>query len=265
MTLPVPDRPTTLRAVRDCTSRFAALLRSASDPTRNACGHWSISEVAAHTSHVYSLFPELMRGGESFVKDHLGLGDAWEVRLAEDTMRDLPTIAERIEGAVEEFCDVATDTEWEQPKLWHGGIKMPTYSLASFLIGESALHGRDVATAESRPWGIETSHATLVITGLLPALPHYVNPQAVEGLKATYDVRVRGGPRVYLMLRNGSLTIDQISPGSVDCHISADPVAYVLVGYGRIGQLGPILTGKFVAWGRRPWLATRFGKLFYTP
>jgi hypothetical protein len=36
------------------------------------------------------------------------------------------------------------------------------------------------------------------------------------------------------------------------------------VGYGRIGQLGPIVTGKLVTWGRKPWLAPRFAKLFYS-
>jgi hypothetical protein len=31
-------------------------------------------------------------------------------------------------------------------------------------------------------------------------------------------------------------------------------VALLLVSYGRISQWRPALTGKMVAWGRRPWL-----------
>jgi hypothetical protein len=264
MSLPVPDRPATLKAVRDCTARFTALLRSVSDPNQNAIGHWSISEAAAHTSHVYALFPELLRGGESPVRDHLALSDAWEVKLADDPLRDPSAIAERIVTAVEDFCNEATDAQWEQPKVWHGGIKMPTYALAGLLIGEAALHGRDIASAERRPWDIDAAQCVLMIDGLLPALPFYVKPEAVAGMKATYDLKLRGGPRLYFTIRDGTLTIDQASPGPIDCHISADPVAYVLVGYGRIGQLGPILSGKLVAWGRKPWLALRFATLFHS-
>ncbi|MGH2820715.1 MAG: DinB family protein [Actinomycetota bacterium] len=262
MSLPVPDRPETLGALRDCTTRFTALLRSVSDPSRNAIGHWSIAETAAHTSHVYELFPELLRGGESPVRDHLSLSDAWEVKLAGDPVRDPAAIAERIETALAEFASEATEAQWAQPKLWHGGVKMPTYALAGILLGEAMLHGRDIATAEGKPWDIAAKHAVFLIDGLLPALPHYVKPEAAAGLKATYDLRVRGGPRLYLTIRDGILTIDEESPGPIDCHISADPLAYVLVGYGRIGQIGPILIGKLVAWGKRPWLALRFARLF---
>ncbi|MGH2730296.1 MAG: DinB family protein [Actinomycetota bacterium] len=264
MSLPVPDRPETLGALRAGTERFTALLRSVADPSRNAIGHWSIAETAAHTSHIYALFPELIRGGESPVRDHLALSDAWEGKLAGDPVRDPTAIAERIESAVADFATEATDAQWEQPKVWHGGIKMPTYALAGILIGEAMLHGRDIATSEGKPWDIDASHGILMIDGLLPALPHYVKPQAVAGLKATYDLRLRGGPRLYFTIRDGVLTIDQTPPGPIDCHISADPLAYVLVGYGRIGQIGPILTGKLVAWGRRPWLALRFAKLFHS-
>ncbi len=47
--------------------------------------------------------------------------------------------------------------------------------------------------------------------------------------------------------------------------ISADPVAFLLVGYGRIGQWGQILRGKLVASGRKPWLGLGFGKLLTSP
>ena len=59
------------------------------------------------------------------------------------------------------------------------------------------------------------------------------------------------------------LTIDdgQLTVGSdgapVDCHVSADPVALLLIADGRPGQWIPIMTGELVAWGRKPWLGSR--------
>ena len=50
-----------------------------------------------------------------------------------------------------------------------------------------------------------------------------------------------------------------------DCRISADSAAFLLVAYGRIGQLGPILRGQLIAWGRRPWTALRLNSFIRNP
>jgi hypothetical protein len=55
------------------------------------------------------------------------------------------------------------------------------------------------------------------------------------------------------------------SPGpapNADCRISADPVAFLLTGADRESQWKAVLTGKMLAFGRKPWLALRFKKLF---
>jgi hypothetical protein len=75
---------------------------------------------------------------------------------------------------------------------------------------------------------------------------------------------VRGGRSAHLRVKDSKLTIDGAPQGSVDCHISADPVDYLLVGYGRKSQWGPMLTGKLVAWGRKPWLGLKFARLFHS-
>ena len=38
-----------------------------------------------------------------------------------------------------------------------------------------------------------------------------------------------------------------------------------LVAYGRVGQLGPILRGQLIAWGRRPWAALRLNSFIRNP
>jgi hypothetical protein len=52
------------------------------------------------------------------------------------------------------------------------------------------------------------------------------------------------------------------APGDkVDCWIAADPVAFLLVGYGRTGQWSQALRGRIVTGGRKPWLGLKFGDL----
>jgi hypothetical protein len=262
MTLPIPDRKVTLDAVRDVTSRWANLLRSVTDPSRTAIGHWSISEVATHTSHIFGLYPELVRGGTSYVTDHLNMSEEWERQLRNDPERDLDAIAKRIEQSTDDFLTAVEGEDWAAPKHWHGGLEVPVYTLASVLISESALHGLDVARAETRPWTVESLHASLTIDGFLPFLHHFVNPDAVRGLDAVFELKIRGGSHVYVTIHDSKLSIDEARPVSIDCKISADPVSYVLVGFGRISQLRPILMGKIIAYGKKPWLGLRFGKLF---
>lgn len=74
---------------------------------------------------------------------------------------------------------------------------------------------------------------------------------------ATYLIAVRGGPRWAVRFRDGTASIEQ-PQGRIDCRLSVDPVAFLLVAYGRVSQWGPITRGQLLAWGRRPWLGFKF-------
>ncbi len=50
-----------------------------------------------------------------------------------------------------------------------------------------------------------------------------------------------------------------------DTVISADPATFLLVVYKRMNPWLAILTGRLVAWGRRPWLALSFASRFHQP
>ena len=50
-----------------------------------------------------------------------------------------------------------------------------------------------------------------------------------------------------------------------DCTITADPVEFLLLGYGRIPQWSPVIRGKLRPGGRKPWLAMKFGTLLSSP
>ena len=50
-----------------------------------------------------------------------------------------------------------------------------------------------------------------------------------------------------------------------DCVITADPVVFLLLGYGRITQWPQIIRGRLRAGGRKPWLAMRFSSLLASP
>ena len=264
MAMPVLERDETLSSLADSSRRWTELLRSVTDATPTAIGHWTIRDVAVHTSHLFGVFPELIDGGRSPIQDHLNLAAEWDAKAKSDPESDLNVIADRVDLATKEFINRATTDKWTSEVWWHGGLKVPVYSLAGILINEAELHGLDVAEASGRDWSVTREKATKAMIGLFPILPYFVREDEAKKFNATFELRVRGGPKVYITVEGGALTID-MQPRAVDCHLSVDPVDYLLIGYGRKSQLVPIATGKVAAWGKKPWLSLRFAKLFHTP
>lgn len=264
MTLPVLDRDETLLSVADSTRRWTELIRTVRDPSVTAIGHWSIRDVAVHTSHIYGLWPELIAGARSPIENHLRIGEEWDAKVRGDGEQDLNAIADRIDLATKEFLDAAIDENWTKDVWWHGGLRVPVYTLAGILINEAEVHGRDVAQAEDRPWSIAREKAIKAIVGLFPLLPSFINGEEASGMRAIYELRLRGGPQLFITVQDGSASLDA-TPKRADCHLSVDPVEYLMIGFGRRSQWLPIATGKVAAWGRKPWLALKFSKLFTTP
>jgi uncharacterized protein (TIGR03083 family) len=264
VTLPVLDRDEGLASLAASSRRYTDLLRSVEDPSAIAVGYWTVRDVAVHTSHVFDLFLRLLGGEHSPITDHLRMSEVWDARVEEDKESDLVVISERIDRAAEAFIAAATPAEWEQERWWHGDLRVPIHALTGILISEANVHGYDVASAAGRTWSISRKTALESISGLLSILPAFVNRDEAGDLKADFELRLRGGPPIYVSLVEGSLFLDA-TPKPVDCHVSAEPVDYMLVGFGRRSQWPAIAKGRIVAWGRKPWLSLKFAKLFYSP
>jgi hypothetical protein len=127
-------------------------------------------------------------------------------------------------------------------------------------------HGYDIAKTLHRRPTISSKDARLALQGLVAVLPLFLDAKAAGDLRACLQIRVRGGERVWLVIESGAASIHHTPPRRpVDCYVSADPVALLLVALGRVRQWGPIASGKLVSWGRRPWLALRLTTLFPSP
>jgi hypothetical protein len=96
------------------------------------------------------------------------------------------------------------------------------------------------------------------------ALRDAADRTAAKGRHVSYELRFRGGPGYRVSFDDGMAAVTE--PGQkADCTISADPAAFLLVGYGRTGQWGQLARGKIIAGGRKPWLGLAFGHLVTSP
>ena len=248
---------------------LCSLVRSGADGGVIVTGaEWTIGDVAAHVALGTEAYVGYVGGAtDAFVdvSDIAGgsLARSNAARLEADPRRDLGELADRLGAALSALLDATHGRDGKDAVTWHG----QQVALADMLgmgLGEYVLHGRDIATTLSRSWTIRPDDARLVLASALPLLPLLGDPATTAGVHARYDVRIRGRVRAIVTIRDGEMTVTPAG-GPVDCHVSADPVALLLIAYGRRSQWVPILTGKLVAWGRKPWLGPRLVRYLVTP
>jgi uncharacterized protein (TIGR03083 family) len=275
-------------ALRDEVARVSALLRSIRDPAPHAVGQWSLGEVAMHLSQAWMGLSGLARqdlsqvrkmapsldgtAGESLIRDIRELDEMTTRLVKSDPERDPGVLADRIEARAQEYFSECAGADPDAPRPWMvEGVTVRLSTFTYHLLNETVMHGYDIAHAAGQPWPIRPSHAALVLGRFLVPVLQALDPRAMvdpeqpAALRVTYDLRIRGGDRFYFVFDNGTLTIEQPSSRRVDCHISADPVAFLMIVWNRQSQWSAIASGKLWAWGRKPWLGPRFRTLLRNP
>jgi uncharacterized protein (TIGR03083 family) len=267
------------QTLRAAAARTAALLRTAQDPDAAVPGlSWTVGETAAHLVAELRHYAAFVTGerdaGATLAQAAILAADAQTpaqrnavanaAQLAEFTERDLSRLADMMVPAAEDFIMAAGRRRADDRILTTNGLFMTAPTMASALLGEQLIHGLDIARAVNRPWYISRANALQVLAGSMTMAPDYLDLQQAAGLQISYELHFRDGPRYRLVVEDGTMALT--APGQpADCRISADPVAFLLVGYGRTGQWSQIVRGKIRAGGRKPWLGFTFGRLVTSP
>lgn len=272
------DREAARAAIGVAAARFTALLQETDDIERPAAGtEWTVAETAAHVSIVLTGFSAAIAAEPQALTPEQYLDADFPTRLAATNAAtiamvdhaDAGRLAELITARAQRFLELSTavDPQMECATPWYGQGRIRTVDcLTALALGELTVHGHDIATGTGRPWPISAEHAKLIVGTVCPEMtPLVVRPDAARGRQVTYEVRLRGdGPGYVICVANGTAEVRAVG-GSVDCVISADPVTYLLVCYGRMPLGRALMRGGIVASGRRPWLGLRFKHLFFNP
>lgn len=275
-------------ALREAVGRVTTLLRSDLDPNRPAIGEWSLVEVAMHLSQAWVIVPALARAdlsrayqllpslegiaGDNFIRDVWDLGGVTKLGVESDPERSLRTLADRIEGRAAEFFAESAGRPADETLPWLvEGTTVARSVLTGHLLNETLVHGSDVARAAGRRWPVERAHASMVFGGFIVEVMKVLPPTAFvdqkrgQGVRATYQIHLRGGDDFVFEFDNGELHVDPPSRPRIDCHISADPMAFLMVAWNRRSQWTAIARGELFAWGRKPWLGPRLRQLIRNP
>lgn len=265
-------------ALASVAHRIAVLLADDFDESRRVPGlEWTVGDAVAHVASEARSFARLASGEitpewmwDRYAPDTEGLPSSERMAVlnaAEIAAFDRGTVrrgGELAEAAVHDFLAVTKD--WPPDRKFRGiegDLDLPTATCVVLL--EQLIHGGDLARGIGKPWKISADEARLVLTGLTCVLPDQFDADAAGDTRATIDVRIRGGPRFAVWVHDGRLDVTSQPTERVDCHISADPVAFLLVSTGRRSQWSGVLRGQLAAWGRRPWLAMQLSRFLQTP
>ncbi len=266
-------------ALTDAARRVAGLLRGAGDGNgeRPVVGsRWTVGDVGAHLAVSLLGFTGAADGDHRLIAPYLPEGGTFAERVSAvtagtlklETERRSAVLADLIEERVGGFLAATAGRAGGDtvPTPWyHPDATLSLGAATALLTGEQLVHGYDLARTLGRSWPIDPAAARLVVRADTSMMSLSADPAAFAGLRARYDLRVSGGPRFDVHVEAGRLSVEEAGSGPADCHLAGGPVVFLLVGYGRIGQWGPVARGQLRAWGRRPWLALRFKTLFFNP
>ena len=228
---------------------------------------WTVAETAAHLVALLRQSADFASGARDGAAERAALPASGGIgeRMALANARELDRLAERriavlrqlLESSVDEFATLIAGRRDGGPVETTFGPEDPA-TMTAALVGEQLVHGFDLARAVGRHWTIDPDAARLTLTGLAPFLPFMVDAEAIRDVRARIEVRIVGDPRFTLVLDHGSAAVGP-ADGCCDCWIQAQPVPYLLIGYGRVNRWLPMLRRQIRAGGRRPWIAARMG------
>lgn len=240
---------------------------------------WTVAEAGAHIAVGARVYAASARADLDSLHPYMPAIESYADRMNAVTASTLEMVAERspaalaglITDAVQDYlaatAGMAPEARLQTP--WYApDASLSVTASTCLLLGEQVIHGYDVARTLRQPWPISRSAALLLLNAFEAMLPVVVDPGASSSVRTACVMHLRGGPQLYVTVDRGRVDVsrDHLAGGArADCHISADPVAFVLVAYGRVNQWQAIATGKLTAWGRRPWRALSFRGLFHNP
>jgi hypothetical protein len=254
-------RAAVLAALGRSGNQMARTLASCEDGTRAVPGMvWNVGDLAAHLVITLRELTRALRG-EPCAYDGAtvaGTSAAVDNRLvAEFPERDLATLAGMFDNERARFAAALADLAPDHaiPAITPHATAL---ALGAVFVVDHHNHGAQLATAGARPWSLDLEDVRTCVAAIAPAT---YDRQAAAHLSARFALHLRGAPPLGLTFAHGTLTVGDVE-GPVDCHIVADPSAFLLESAGGfVSRLHLALHLQLLAYGRRFWTLLDLPKL----
>ncbi|MEU1310949.1 maleylpyruvate isomerase N-terminal domain-containing protein [Streptomyces cinnamoneus] len=277
---PVAEHEKTRAAFRAVVPRLVRLLSDVPDTDApSGVPVWTVGDVGAHLCAAYLAYcsaftrefadwDTVLPPGDAPLNERITAVNAKAIGLFGGDERPHPGefLAEHGETFLRATEGLAPDTPVSTP--WYGKQVALTLATATgLMLSESLLHGLDIARGARLPWTIGPDEARLVIGQSMPTMmPLALDRAKAQGVGIAFDLAVKGGPRLAVVIDDGTATVTRDAPPrTYDCRIMATPTAFLLVSFRRTPIWKTIVRGHMRAAGRKPWLAPRLSQLIASP
>ena len=268
-------------AAPDLAERAARVVAGIGNPkTASPLPGWNVADVAVHLGMACTAYAAVAAGEfdvehwDTFVPEHPDLRQRVAVLNATTLAQAEPDAYLAVPGQIRSGAVALAaalkdrDPADPCPIPWFGIDKpLPLAAVAGLFLSETVLHALDVARATGQKWSVPPAIARLIISlAYLDTIPRTVDVARAAQLHAAVRIHVRGGVTIGIDIDGPEVrTQRDPGPGATDCHIWADPVAFVLMASGRSSLSRQIASGRMIAFGRKPWLGPVIGRLFDHP
>jgi hypothetical protein len=243
--------------------RFAGLLSVT--PSKHLVPHsdWTAGEIAGHLLTVLRRYTRRdLSSTEGLSPDFESLADLNDAELDGLGPTSVGDILDQVWQELADLEEILPRTgDLNQTFPFHGGLEVDMAGWLGNLIGEFAVHGRDVARSRGKPWKIGSRNAALALNFGVQVLPGLVSADYSGDLKV--EIRTPESNAWILDLVDGELTsraADRHETADVRIFARAEPL--MLNRYGRIGIPQMTILGSTLVGGRRPWRLARVATSF---
>jgi hypothetical protein len=255
-------------ALVDVSARTSQLLASLPDTGVPIPGStWTVREAAVHLSLIGFHYAGMAHGEPN---QHSFLAPDACARRNDELNADIPesdpgALADLVREGTHCLLAATASRKTHEDVGFPNGNEASTLQLVAVAVAEHLLHGYDMAFAAKQPWLIDPCHAALGLYGYRSSYQGRLSPGTTAAHTASYGVELIGNDGFTVRFTDGHCRLDRPDSGPVDCMITADPVALLLVESGRMSQWAAIALGLIRAHGDRPELAPGFTELFVFP
>lgn len=258
---PVPARDQMLGALRRSGDQMAGTLASCPDGTRTVPGlKWTVADLSVHLVVTLQELTRAVRGEpcEYDGATVAGTSAAVDNRLVDAfPVRDTAVLAEMFDVARAEFAAALAAVDPNEP-IPAIAPHATALAIGSIFVIDHHNHGTQLARAGAPWWYLNLDDIRECITAVAPAT---YDRQAAANMSWRFELRLRGAEPLALSVEHGALVVGDVT-GPVDCHIIADPSAFLLESAGGfISRPRMVFTGKLFAYGRRVWAMLALPKL----
>ncbi len=262
-----PDKSLLISEISKITKQIAEMVYSLPNTSiKIPNSKWTVGDAAAHLVISQQLAKDLLKGVKSPYGDGKinAFAEVNDKLLLKFTNRNGKSLADQFKENTQSFLDESKALPASHSLQTHFGA-MDLIDLLRYCLTHLLMHSSDIAIALKKPIPVNSKRVELILPFFKNGMVKRYDKEKAKEINLSIDMNIKNVSRFTIACHQGNVTVENKIPESVDCHILVDPVIFFLVATGIVPLWKPLLKGKIIVWGQKPWLTLKLKTLFPNP